>query len=298
MTLHRPDFFIAGAPKCGTTALATWLSAHPRIFMPAHKEPFFFGDDLTHRHGRMSRSDYRALFEPARPDQLAGEASTWSLWSRSAAGEIRRELPDARIIIMLRNPVDTMASLHAEMVWEAEEDVTDFATAVDLDEARGEGMALPAGVGRPETVRYRTAAEYAPQVARYLEAFPAEQLHVIVFDDLRADAAAVYRDAVRFLGLDPDPGVRLRPRNANKVVRSRWIQRLLLAPPWPLSRAMPTFRRMPAMHRLRGFALRLNSREQPRPRMDPALRRRLTDQLRPGVERLERLIGRDLSAWK
>jgi hypothetical protein len=298
MTLNRPDFLIVGAPKCGTTALAAWLAAHPRIFMPAHKEPFFFGDDLTHRHGRMSRAEYRALFTPARPDQLAGEASTWSLWSSSAAEEIRTELPHARIIIMLRNPVDMMASLHAEMVWEAEEDVAAFATAVDLDEARGEGRRLPKGIGRPETVRYRSAADFAPQVERYLEAFPTEQLHVILFDDLRTDAGALYRRAVRFLGLEPDPGVRLQPRNASKVVRSRRLQRLLLAPPWPLSKTMPAFRRVSAMHRLRGLALGLNSREQPRPPMDPVLRRRLTDEMRPGVDRLERLVGRDLSAWK
>ena len=296
--MERPDFLIVGAPKCGTTAMADWLGQHRRVFMPAHKEPFYFGDDLTHRHGRMSRADYRAMFRETRPDQLAGEASTWSLWSSSAADEIRRELPQARIIIMLRNPVDMMASLHAEMVWEAEEDVADFETAVDLDERRGQGIGLPAGIGRPETVRYRSAADFAPQVERYLARFSPDRVHVVLFDDLRADATAVYRAATAFLGLEPDPAVRLGPRNASKVVRSRRLQRLLLAPPWPLSATMPAFRRVPAMHRLRGAALRLNSREQPRPPMDPALRRRLTDEQRPSVERLEALIGRDLSPWK
>lgn len=296
--MHRPDFLIIGAPKCGTTALADWLGQHPRVFMPVHKEPFFFGHDLTHRHGRMSRAEYRALFAPARPDQLAGEASTWTLWSSCAAEEIRRALPDARIILMLRNPVDMMVSLHAEMVWEAEEDVTDFAEAVDLDEARGRGVRLPAGVGRPETVRYRSAADFAPQVERYLDTFPAEQVHIVLFDDLRADSAAVYRRAVDFLGLEADSAVRLRPRNVSKVVRSRRLQRLILAPPWPLSRAMPTLRRAPTMHRLRAIALSLNSRERPRPPMDPALRNRLTGEMRPSVERLETLIERDLSAWR
>jgi len=297
MELDRPDFFIVGAPKCGTTTLARSLAEHRRIFMPAHKEPYYFGDDLTHRHGRMSRSEYAALFSPARPDQLAGEASTWSLWSSTAAAEIRSARPDARIIIMLRNPVDMIVSLHSEMVWEAEEDVLDVEAAVALDEDRGVGRGLPAGIGRPETVRYRSAADFAPQVERYLAAFPREQVHVILFDDLVADPSTVHREAVRFLGLDPDSPT-LDRWNANKVVRSRRLQRLLLAPPWPISAAMPTLRRSMPMHRLRDQLLRLNSRERARPPVDAAFRRRLSAELWPMIDRLETLVDRDLSAWK
>jgi hypothetical protein len=298
LDLDRPDFFIVGAPKCGTTALARWLGQHPRIFMPVHKEPYYFGDDLTHRHGRMPRSEYAALFAPARPDQLAGEGSTWYLWSSSAAREIRSARPEGRIIIMLRNPADMMVSLHSEMVWEADEDELDAEAAIDLDATRGLGRSLPAGVGRPETVRYRSAADFAPQVERYLEAFPREQIHVIVFDDLVADASAVYADTVCFLGLEPQPDVNLDRWNSNKVLRSHRFQRLLLAPPWPLSAAMPTFRRSTLLHRLRGRLLELNSREQARPPMDAAFRRRLGREMRPMIERLATLIDRDLSAWK
>lgn len=296
--LDRPDFFIAGAPKCGTTALAGWLAQHPKVFMPVHKEPYFFGDDLTHRHGRPTRREYEAIFAPAAGDQLTGDASTWSLWSTSAAAEIRAARPDARIFIMLRNPVDMMYSLHAEMVWEADEDVLDFATAVDLDVERANGRSLPRGIGRPETVRYRSAADFASQVTRYLSTFPAEQVHIIIFDDLVADAGSVYRGAVEFLGLEPHPGTVIDRRNASKVIRSRALQRVLLAPPWPISATMPTFRRSPLSHRIRGWLLEANSRVQPRPPLDLTLRRRLTNELRPAIERLEALIGRDLSEWK
>ena len=296
--LDRPDFFIVGAPKCGTTALAGWLGQHPKVFMPVHKEPYFFGDDLTHRHGRPTRSEYAAIFAPAEADQLTGDASTWALWSTSAATEIHAAKPDARVFIMLRNPVDMMYSLHAEMVWEAEEDVLDFATAVDLDAERAVGRSLPRGIGRPETVRYRSAADFAPQVERYLSTFPREQVHIIVFDDLLADAASVYRRAAEFLGLEPDPGTIVDRRNANKVTRSPAFQRVLLAPPWPISTTMATFRRSPLLHRLRGWLLDANSRVQPRPPLDAGLRQRLTHELRPSVERLETVVSRDLSAWK
>lgn len=298
MQLHRPDFFIVGAPKCGTTALAGWLAQHPNVFMPVHKEPYFFGDDLTHRHGRPTRSEYEAIFAPAARDELTGDASTWSLWSTSAAAEIHSARADARIFIMLRNPIDMMYSLHAEMVWEADEDVLDFATAVELDSERADGGSLPPGVGRPETVRYRSAADFAPQVARYLSIFPAGQVHVIIFDDLVVNAPSVYRGAGEFLGLQPHPGAVLHWRNANKVLRSRALQRFILAPPWPISTTMPTFRRSVLSHRIRAWLLAANSQVLPRPPLDPTLRRRLTDELRPSVERLEALIGRDLSHWK
>ena len=73
----RPDFFIAGSFKCGTTALYEYLRPHPGIFMPFHKEPLYFGDDLTRRYGRMSEEQYLALFRESRTGQRVGEASSW-----------------------------------------------------------------------------------------------------------------------------------------------------------------------------------------------------------------------------
>src|SRR5215207_9230182 len=93
-----PDFFIVGAPKCGTTAMYEYLRQHPSIFMPFHKEPLFFGSDLHHRYGRLTEAEYRALFRAARPDQRVGEASAWYLYSTTSAAEIHAAAEDARII--------------------------------------------------------------------------------------------------------------------------------------------------------------------------------------------------------
>src|SRR3990172_7971726 len=88
ISMPRPDFFVVGAFKSGSTALYEQLRRHPQIFMPFHKEPLYFGDDLTRRYGRMTLDDYLRLFRGARTGQRVGEASTWYLYSTSAAKEI------------------------------------------------------------------------------------------------------------------------------------------------------------------------------------------------------------------
>ena len=79
--MPRPDFFIVGTFKGGSTALYEGLRRHPQIFMPFHKEPLYFGDDLTRRYGRLTEADYLRLFKNAKPGQRVGEASTWYLYS-------------------------------------------------------------------------------------------------------------------------------------------------------------------------------------------------------------------------
>src|SRR5271166_1372233 len=135
-----PDFFIVGHAKCGTTALYEMLRRHPRIFMPDSKEPMFFarnpdapplvpGRPSFEQTGRRRETleDYMSLFAPARPGQLAGEASTFYLWSAAAPARIARAQPQARIIAILREPASFLHSLHMQMLQNQAETETDLA---------------------------------------------------------------------------------------------------------------------------------------------------------------------------
>jgi hypothetical protein len=292
-----PDFFIVGAFKSGTTALYEYLRQHPQVFMPFHKEPLFFGDDLTRRYGRMTRDQYLDLFREARPDQRAGEASAWYLYSKSAAREIAAASPGAGIVVMLRNPVDVMYAQHSQLLFNVEEDIVDFGAALAAEPDRRRGERLPPGPLRVENLYYRESVRFAEQVRRYLDAFGNERVHVIVFDDFRDDTPAAYRAVLEFLGVDPTFTPDFEVRNPNKQVRFKALQRLVYQPPGPLLRAVPVLRRFPLVHRLRERVLSMNSAARRRPAMDPGLRRRLLDELAPEIEELGRLIGRDLSAW-
>ena len=143
--MPRPDFFIVGAFKSGSTALYEGLRRHPQIFMPFHKEPLYFGDDLTRRYGRMTEADYLRLFRNAQPGQRIGEASTWYLYSTSAAHEIKQFSPDAKIVVVLRNPVDVMYAQHNQLIFNVIEDIPDFAEALGAEAGPARRQAPAAG---------------------------------------------------------------------------------------------------------------------------------------------------------
>ena len=292
-----PDFYIVGAFKCGTTALYDYLRPHPQIFMPFHKEPLFFGDDLTRRYGRMTPEQYEALFADAKPGQRIGEASAWYLYSRSAAAEIKAAAPEAQIIVMLRNPVDVMYAQHSQLLFNMEEDIADFGEALAAERARHRGERMPPGPLRVEDLYYRQSVRFADQLQRYYAAFGRERVHHIVFDDFRADTPGVYRGVLEFLGVDPTFSPRFAVSNPNKRVRFPALQRLVYQPPGPLLKLVPIIRRFPLAHTVRERVLRMNSAAQRRQPMDPLLRARLLAEFTPQIRELGELIGRDLSAW-
>ena len=165
--MRRPDLFIVGAPKCGTTALNEYLRAHPDIYIPLVKELHFFGQDLTFRFTpRISEREYLQLFVPGRAASRLGEASVRYLQSRTAAREIRAFSPTAHIIAMLRNPVDMMHAMHSELCFSGMEDILSFEAALDAEEARMRGERIPPGTNVPEMLYYRTSARFTEQLER------------------------------------------------------------------------------------------------------------------------------------
>lgn len=295
--MKRPDFFIVGAFKAGTTSLYEYLRQHPQVFMPFHKEPMFFGSDLDERYRRMSLADYERLFSDARPDQRAGEASPWYLYSSTAAQEIADYSPGSGIIVMLRNPLDVMHAQHSQLLFNEREDIADFGEALAAEPDRRAGRRIPAGALRREALFYRHSVRFAEQLQRYLDVFGRDRVHVIVYDDLQADAASVVRDTFAFLGIDPDQPVDLATHNPNRRTRLAAVQRLVFRPPGPVRKLVPWLRRFPLMHRLRDAVVAVNSAPQRREPMDPELRRQLAAEFAPQVTELGELIGRDLSAW-
>jgi hypothetical protein len=295
--VKRPDVFIVGAFKAGTTSMYEYLRAHPQIFMSVPKEPTYFGADLSARYRRMSEAEYLGLFRAARPDQRAGEATPWYLYSKTAAAEIKAFEPRARIVVMLRNPVDVMFSQHSQLLFNQREDLTDFGAALEAEVDRLRGERIPPGAVRPESLFYRRSVRFPEQVRRYLDVFGTSAVHFIVFDDLVADAAGVYRSTLEFLGVDPTFPLDQTVYNASRGVRSGVVQRAIFAPPPALRSLFGRLRRFAPLHRVRDALVNANSKPATRRAMDPQLRAALTVEFAPQVAELGALIGRDLSAW-
>jgi hypothetical protein len=295
--MNYPDFFIVGAPKSGTTALFSYLKTHPDVFMSTIKEPHFFASDIRGRRRRVTTwEEYLNCFAGARGEKRIGEASTSYLRSHTAPYELRAAVAEARIIIMVRNPVDIMYASYSENVFDAFEDSADFGTALKTDEGRGL-RTLPRQREEDEPIGvfgYREQARLAPQVKRYLELFGRDKVHIVVFDDFRTETLRMYRDVLCFLDIDDTIHPRHLPViHGNRRVRSRALQKLMMRPPQALRTLLPGYvRRL-----LQQCALRMNVVTEPRPPMDPDLRRRLQSQVAAEVEELGSLLDRDLSAW-
>jgi Sulfotransferase domain len=209
-TGRLPDFFIVGHPKCGTTALYEMLAAHPEVYMSEVKEPRYFASDLPSPYQPRSLGgrdetyeDYLSLFAGARPEQRIGEGSTAYIWSQTAAGLIARAQPTARIIAILREPASFLRSLHLQLLQHKSEEVASLREAIELEPRRRAGEALTKiNEAWPQVLMYTDRVRYVEQLRRYREAFPAEQVLVLLYDDFRADNDATVRSVQRFLGIE------------------------------------------------------------------------------------------------
>ena len=291
--MTHPTFLIVGAPKAGTTAVARQLNLHPDVFVSdgpgAAKEPHYFSyrGEQQPPWAVQTLEAYLALFAGAEACAARGEKSTWYLYSETAADQIGRLLPDARIVILLRNPVDraySSWSFRTQMGGESET----FEEALRLEPHRREA-------GEPWDARYAEAGCYAAQVKRYLDRFGREQVRVWLYEDLRADSGAVLKEILVFIGVDPAFGEteRVDVHNATRFPRWTGLSRL---------RAHPTVRaigsRLPLGLKQRLATSLDRANQRPRPVLDAELRRDLGERFRPDARRLGELIGRDVeSIW-
>ena len=292
---RRPDLFIVGAPKCGTTSLYNYLHGHPDVFLASVKEPQFFAGDPVVKRGMAYPEDmarYLALFADAGDAKRVGEASTSYLESPAAVERVREFAPDARIVAMLRNPVDMMHSLHGMRVSQGVEPKVDFAAAL-ADERTRSGFGT---VGDQSSVRYRDRARYAEMLPRWFEAFGRHRVHVIITEDLAAHPDETFGDLLAFLEVSPSYRPEsFRRYNTSLRPRSRLLSRVIGRIPYRAVPAGPLDRvTMPLVRLLR----RSNRRREERAPVDPALRGQLQAEFAPDVARLEGLLGRDLTgAW-
>ncbi len=293
MTTRRPDFFILGAPKCGTTALAQYLAEHPQVFMATPKEPHHYNTDHAHRHFP-DRDAYLALFADAGPiHRRIGEASVWYLYSAMAVANIEDDLPGARYIVMLRNPVSMAPSLHEQLVFAGNESIADFHSAWRAQDRRRAGEAIPAFVTEPAYLLYREACSLGAQLRRLLARVDRGRVLIVFTEDLTADPRAVWTRVQDFLGLDDDGRRAFPVVNPAKVRRSRMLKLINDA-----------YARLRGRLGFGGFGFgvlervdRWNSRDRPRDALPERLRQELAGAFAEDVATLEALTGRDLSHW-
>jgi hypothetical protein len=224
-----PNLFIVGAAKAGTTSLAYYLSQHADVFMSKMKEPHYFSavrpeGKFAHAVPVVSdQASYLRLFQGAEGFRYRAEASTSYLWSEDAAARIAERSPDARIIAVLREPIERLHSHYLNEVREGiETRPIERAVREDFD-----------GHGRwGKNHLYVECGLYSRQLERYLEAFPRGQLLVLFQDELKSHTQVVVEQALRFLGIDPSAAARIdvTPKNTYAAPPPGLVRRLRASP--------------------------------------------------------------------
>lgn len=195
-----PSFFIVGAARSGTTSLWMFLKQHPDIFMPrVVKEPSYFCDI----YGYKNFDKYLRLFTDANNEKAIGEASTPYLTSPESPTRIREFYPSAKIIVILRNPVDRAYSLYNWMIREGYEWETSFEKALAVEDYRLRDQNFK--YNNPQyyyNYLYFYSGKYAAQIERYLDSFPRNNILFLLFDEFTKDPIPTTRKVYSFLGVD------------------------------------------------------------------------------------------------
>ena len=288
-----PNFIVIGAAKAGTTSLHWYLAEHPAVFMTPTKDPSYFaygvdargqlswGDPEFHSFPVKSLAEYQRLFEDVGGATAVGEASTMYLECPQSAGRIKEMIPQARILCSIRHPVDRAYSDYLMYLRRR---------GKRFDPERD--LSASSVWARPDS-RWMQIGRYHGQLARYYDAFPREQIRVLLFDDLRHDPVEYIQNVYRFLGIDPAfvPDFDT-PHAPGGIPVSTTLEGIFLrSARSSVKHNVPTgaanwFRR-----------LRARTMRQP-PRLPAELRKELSVRFHDDIARTAELIGRNLDHWR
>ena len=294
-----PNFLIIGTGKAGTTSLYNYLQQHPQIYMSPHKEPRFFAfegesidfrgpGDLTKTKFVTDIENYRALFKGVRNEKAIGESSVCYIYIPKAPQRIQYHIPNAKLIVILREPVERAYSNFLHLVRAGMEPLTDFAQAMSAEQER----ILNHWSHR---WHYRQKGFYYAQLKRYFDRFDRNQIKVYLYEDLQSNSISLMQDMFRFLGVDdtfvPDTS---QKHNVSGIPRNKAMHKFLKSSN-PIRGILRPL--LPSKLRLglRTSLVNLNLRK--KPQLLPEVRRQFIAEYREDILKLQDLIQRDLSKW-
>lgn len=298
-----PDFFVAGPPKAGTTALHVALANHPDLFMSAVKEPKYYlcndappsnqsgpGDAHSAREWVWRRDEYEALFADAPDGVLRGESTPFYLSDVGAQARIRVDRPDARFIVVLRDPIDRAHSNWSHLWTDGLEPEADFVAACELEEQRRHAGWAPFW-------RYRGLGLYGRQLHHLVTQFPHDQVHWLRYRELVDEPGRALDGICEFLGVSsgvvnevPAANVKthVEPSLKNQVIRTAVRAGASVGRHFP-----------PRLWRKASEPLLWALKDQPkdRPSLDPADRLALLDYFAADIALLAEVTGDSFADW-
>jgi Sulfotransferase domain len=293
LAMHEvwPNFFLVGAAKAGTTSAFAYLSQHPQVFFPRIKEPHFFTQIHPSRKQRYfvesvtDYADYLRLFRGAGGFRVVGDASPSYLWHPDVPRRFRARVPEARIAIILRDPLQRAHSHYLMDYREGVQNLNFYDALVEDMNRREKGWGISS--------LYFELGQYAQQVKRYLETFQPRQIKVLFYEDFRRDVKGALCELAKFLELNTAAIERIdtsKAHNSYAEPRSQLMRRLAGA---KLSRILgrTLMPREAGQFIFEKFFLRHACK----PPLDPRARDLLRTLYDPDVSELEKTLGSPLS---
>lgn len=302
--LRKPNFFVVGAPRCGTTSLTRYLAKHPDVCFAHPVEPHYFS---RLDHSPTQKEAQRDYVEPCfqhctEAHKAVGERSVSYFFAPDAIRYILDFNPNAKFIAHIRNPIDFIYSYHARTVFNMDEEVTDFETAWNLQEARARGERLPRLCRDQRLLQYQEVGRLGTHLERLYQIAGRERCHTILFDDFVKDPGEAYRRILAFLELEDDGRRKIRHKQVNKSYRFHWLQRAIYRPPNTVATAALNMerkggRKKSVVKGLIKHLKRLNVVQTPRRPLDEKMRRELAEAFRDDIDKLSDLFGHDFGHW-
>jgi hypothetical protein len=297
-----PDLYLVGAPKAGTTTVARWLSGHPDVFWSVPKEPYHWATDyprMRAHYGFDTREAYERLYSSDRAARarFRGDGSTTYLYSEPAIPAICAEVPDARFVVCVRNPVDLVISYHRTQLIALNEDEPDFTRAWHRHLDGGLPDTDPLD---EKLLDYTRVGAVGEAIERLLRVVPRERVHIAVLDDLARDPAGTWSSLASYVGIDAAQLPALTAANpSDKAPRWPVVRRLTHRPPALLEPGVRRLRQWSRTTQLPGVAAVKRQMWRPEQRPEVALpeRRELADFFKADVGLLSEVLRRDLSHW-
>lgn len=291
-SIAKPNFFFVGHTRSGTTSLKEELDQHPEIYFyypKSWKKPNGpFGFESSFKNEEEFLEEFRGVKEK-RIGQKRGDylSCPW------AAEKIKKFSPDAKIIMILRNPIDVMYSLHATMLYrETIEDIEDFEEALKMEKERKEkyGYKVIPNKYHPHML-YRETVRYPQQVKRYFELFGERNVKVIIFDEYIKNKSVILKDILKFLDVDENFEIKHVNTNAGRKYRSRKIHSAMMQNKFGIRGVLRNIPGIAKIYR------KINNSEFKRNPLDPNLKKSLQIDLKNEIDELSLMLKKDLSYW-